>query len=175
MDALIAWTGASWESVGLILLSTLGIYSAVILYTRVFGLRSFSKMSSFDFAATVAVGSTMAATITSKTPSLAQGATALVCLYAGQRLVAWGRQRSAFFEGMVDNDPVLLMDGSRIIDEALSATGVTRSDLRAKLREANVLQWDEVRAVVLETTGDISVLHGDKVVEDDLLKGVKRY
>ena len=31
----------------------------------------------------------------------------------------------------------------------------------AKLREANALNFGQVRAVVLETTGDISVLHGE--------------
>ena len=35
----------------------------------------------------------------------------------------------------------------------------------AKLREANVLDISEVRAVVLETTGDISVLHGESCAE----------
>ena len=45
----------------------------------------------------------------------------------------------------------------------------------AKLREANVFELSEVKAVVLETTGDISVLHSDskKKIEDCLLEGVK--
>lgn len=38
---------------------------------------------------------------------------------------------------------------------------VTESDLWSKLREANVLNLNQVRAVVFEATGDISVLHGD--------------
>ena len=37
---------------------------------------------------------------------------------------------------------------------------MTEADLRAKLREANVLAMDEIRAVVMESTGDVSVLHG---------------
>ena len=39
---------------------------------------------------------------------------------------------------------------------------------------ANVLQMSTVRAVVLETTGDISVLHGDGALHPDLLYGVVR-
>ena len=50
---------------------------------------------------------------------------------------------------------------------------MTRSDVLAKLREANVLAMTDVRAVVLETTGDISVLHGDAQVDDILLAGVR--
>ena len=177
MDTLLEWTGTTWQEVLLVGLSTLGVYVAVIVFTRMFGLRSFSKMSSFDFAATVAVGSVMATTLTSDTPSLAQGVIGLFFLYGFQQLMANLRRRSSFVEAAVDNQPVLLMDGPTVLDEALHATGITRSDLRAKLREANVLRMTQVRAVVLETTGDISVLHAgdDTSLEDELLEGVRRY
>lgn len=39
----------------------------VVALTRVFGLRSFSKMSGFDFAVTVAIGSVVATTAMSTT------------------------------------------------------------------------------------------------------------
>jgi uncharacterized membrane protein YcaP (DUF421 family) len=47
--------------------------------------------------------------------------------------------------------------------------------LIAKLWEANVLQLSEVHAAVLETTGDISVLHGREInrIDDILLKDVR--
>ncbi len=35
---------------------------------------------------------------------------------------------------------------------------VTHEDLLEKLREANITRFDQVRAVVFETTGDVSVL-----------------
>lgn len=41
----------------------------------------------------------------------------------------------------------------------------------AKLRENNVSRLEDVRAVVLETPGDISVLHGE-ALDDILLDGV---
>ena len=49
-----------------------------------------------------------------------------------------------------------------------------QGDLIAKLRESNVLDFAEVRAAVLETTGDISVLHGD-ACDEALLRGVQAY
>lgn len=58
--------------------------------------------------------------------------------------------------------------------EALAATRVAEDDLIAKLREANVLDFSQVRAVVLERTGDISVLHGCSL-QVQLLEGVRRY
>jgi uncharacterized membrane protein YcaP (DUF421 family) len=48
---------------------------------------------------------------------------------------------------------------------------VTPADVRASLRQANVLDPADVKAVVLETTGDISVVHGPDLSEA-LLEGV---
>ena len=71
----------TWTSAGRIILSCLGIYILVIGFTRIFGKRSFSKMSSFDFAMTVAVGSLIATTVLSSTVSLAEGALGLLAIY----------------------------------------------------------------------------------------------
>ena len=44
----------------------------------------------------------------------------------------------------------------------------------AKLREANVTRFEQIHAVIAETTGDISVLHGppDETLDTGLLDGV---
>ena len=73
----------------------------------------------------------------------------------------------------MQNEPVLLMRDGEILDEALEKTRVARSDLIAKLREANVTDYSQVRAAVLETTGDVSVLHGE-TLDEALLEGVRK-
>lgn len=160
-----------------IVLTAIGIYIALIIYTRIAGKRSFSKMSSFDFAMTVAIGSLMASTILSSSVSLLDGMVGLGIVYLLQIAAALGR-RSKSFKKMIDNTPLLLMDGTNILHENLKKARVTEGDLRSKLREANVLQLSQVRAVIFETTGDISVLHvsgdEDTSLEDWLLKDVDR-
>ena len=68
------------------------------------------------------------------------------------------------------------MEEGKISHENLKKARVTESDLRGKLREANVIQLSEVRAVIFETTGDVSVLHSnpDKKLEEWLIKDVNR-
>ena len=169
------WFNTSALRVTLIVVTTVGIYTAVILFTRLNGLRTFSKMSSYDFAITVAVGSVVASTVLSETPSLVEGSVALGALYLCQRAVAWARIHLDASR-WVDNEPVVLMVGDTLFHETLTETRVTEDDVYAKLREANVLDFDEVQAVVLESTGDIAVLHGDpenKRLNPALLKGVR--
>ncbi len=154
------WLGASWGDLAMVGVSAVAIYVTVVVYTRLAGLRSFSKMSSFDFAITVAFGSMMATVAVSPTATLAQGVVGLGVLYLLQVTVGALRRRSVF-QKVVDNQPRLLMAGTEILEHNLRASRVTESDLRAKLREANVIHPGQIRAVVMETTGDIAVLHAD--------------
>ena len=166
------WITTSGTAVLMVVVTAIGMYAALILLTRLFGLRSFSKMSGFDFAVTVSIGSVLAGTVLTPNPPLLQALVALATLYALQiGLAAW-RARSSAVANAVDNQPVLLMAGAEILHENLRRVNVTETDLRAKLREANVLSYESVRAVVFESTGDVSVLHGDGPLDLDLLTDV---
>ena len=146
----------------------------VIVLVRVVGLRSFSKMTAFDFVITVSIGSLLAGASQASTwPAFAQANLAIATLLGVQCLIARLRQSSGTFVSIIQNAPVLLMRDGIILSDALDATRVAEDDLIAKLREANVLNFSEVRAVILETTGDISVLHGSDM-EERLLDGVRR-
>lgn len=155
----LKWLVTDWNSVIITIISTILIYTTVIVLTRINGLRTFAKMSSFDFAITIAIGSLIASTMLLEDQSIAKGVLALSVLVALQALVAVARKRSKKIESLLTNTPVLLMEGSKILHANLDATRVSESDLYAKLREANVTHFDQVIVVVLETTGDMSVVH----------------
>lgn len=74
------------------------------------------------------------------------------------------------------NKPVELLRKGKISKDNLRLTGVSENDLMAKLREANALNLNNVLSVVLETTGDISVIHSSDTdeVSDQIMKGVDR-
>jgi uncharacterized membrane protein YcaP (DUF421 family) len=165
----------SEKSLFLIICSSIGIYVAVILFTRIFGKRSFSKLSSFDFAMTVAVGSIIATTVLSDSVSLADGAIGLLMVYSLQLSAAFMR-RYNWFRRLIDNQPTLLMDGEVLLKDNMKSVRVTEGDIRSKLRESNVTQLSEIKAVIFETTGDIVVIHKehDKPIEDWIMEDVKR-
>lgn len=152
----------------MVVVSAVVMVAAVIVIIRAVGLRSLSKMSSFDFAVTVAIGSMIASVVATSTP-VVNGVLGVASLLGVQALVATLRRRASL-SAVVDNTPKLLMHDGHFIGSAL--TRVTQSDVVAKLRESNVLRLEQVRAVVLETTGDISVLHGDGPVDDMLFDNV---
>lgn len=147
----------------------------VIALTRANGLRSFSKMSSYDFAITVAKGSVLASTALAGTAKqFWTGMVAMAALFLVQGLVSRLRQHFRPVEESVDNTPILLMREGRILEENLRRGQITRDDLMGKLRKSNALRLSEVRAVVLEATGDVSVLHGSGPVDEALLRDVRQ-
>jgi len=153
-------------------LSVTALLWAVVL-VRFIGLRSFSKMSAFDFVGTIAMGSLLAAAATADAwARFAQPMLAMLALLLMQATLAWLRSRSARVRRLLGNTPVILMRDGQFCPAALSQTRVAREDVLEKIRGANVHDLGDVRAVVLETTGDISVLHGSEIHED-ILSGVR--
>lgn len=170
------WFISPLEDLWPIAITTLAIYIALIICTRIAGKRSFSKLSSFDFAITVSIGSVIASTVLSASVTLYQGIIGLISLYAIQMLAAILR-RFKWFRSAIDNSPLLLMDGEEIIQKNLKKSRVTEEDLRSKLREANVIELKQVKAVIFESTGDISVLHSSDTstsIDDFLMKSVRK-
>lgn len=165
------WFETSPDALLAVVVTALALLVTAIVVIRLVGLRSLSKMSSFDFVVTVALGSIVAGTSLTSTP-LWHGMTAFAALLGGQWVVAQLRRRTGLSR-YVDNQPILLMEGSSILDDNLTRARVTTDDVIAKLREANVTHFDQVLAVVFESTGDISVLHGDGPLDDRLLRGVQ--
>ena len=146
----------------------------VVILIRINGLRSLSKMTNFDFVMTVALGSLVAgAAQASSWSGFAQASAGMLGLFLVQFIAAYIRKTSDVAEAIMQNEPVFLMRNGKFLEDALRKTRVSKSDLIAKLREANALDLSCVRAVVLENTGDVSVLHGD-ALDETLIGDVRR-
>jgi uncharacterized membrane protein YcaP (DUF421 family) len=146
----------------------------VILLVRIIGLRTFSKMTAFDFVATIATGSLMANAATATSwGAYWQAVGAMVIVLLTQAVFALWRQRSDLAPHVLENEPIILFRDGQWSDAALKKSRTTKSDIWGKMRKANVLDLREVRAIILETTGDVSVLHGDHLNEE-LLTGVSK-
>lgn len=158
-----------------IVVGTIFIYGLLILYTRIFGLKSFSKMTGFDFINTIAIGNLFAMSIGTGDPKLLIGAVTVGLLFSMNYLVSLIQFKSEKAQQLLDNSPILLMKNGKFIDENINKSKVTIDELRGKLREANVIRLSQVKALVLETTGDVSVLHSTDStieIEDFLMEDV---
>ena len=130
----MTWLTTTWSVAFGAVMNAVGISLTVILFTRLAGLRSFSKMSAFDFAMTVAVGSMMASTIVSSDISLLLGVVGLGAIYGLQAVITRLRSRVDVVERGIDNQPVLLLRDGEMREAAMRDAKVTRADLLANPR-----------------------------------------
>ena len=161
----------------LVIVSVTGIFTAIMIITRIFGLRTFAKMSSFDFASTIAVGSILASIVINKNQSILKGILALACIIGFQTLFSFLVRKNSWFKKVFTNKPKMLMKDGEIFYDNLKSCNIGVSDLMGKLREANVHKLSEVQAVIFESTGDISVLHSPDIndVDSIILRDVADY
>lgn len=158
-----------------VIISVIGIFSIIIVITRISGLRTFAKLSTIDFASTIAIGSILATVIMHSDQSILKGAIALGSVVAFQSILSFTLRKSKPIRNLLSNNPMLLMYEGKILEDNLVKTNVSKDELIAKLRAANTIHFDQVLAVVLETTGDISVMHSTKhnQLMPIMLKGVR--
>ena len=81
----------------------------LLLLLRVSGKRTLTKMNAFDLVVTVALGSTLATVLLTKSVALAEGITAFVLLIFLQFVLTWLFVRSQAASRLVKSEPTLLV------------------------------------------------------------------
>lgn len=136
-------------------------YILLIVVLRIFGKRVLSKMNAFDFVVTVAFGSTLATILTSRDLTLVDGTIAFTLLVVLQYVLT---QLTIHFEvanKLVKSNPTLLYYKEEYDYEAMKKQRVRQDEILQAVRSSGFASMEEVLGVVLETTGEFSVLSKD--------------
>lgn len=148
----------SWAGLGRTLAVGALAYVALVLLLRISGKRTLTKLNAFDLVVTVALGSTLATILLSKSVALAEGVLALALLISLQYAITWLSVRWPAFQALIKAEPTLLLHRGRFLDGAMRTQRVTREEILAALRASGMAEVGEVAAVVLETDGSLSVV-----------------
>ena len=162
-----------WSVLGRTLLIGVLAYVSLVFMLRVSGKRTLAKMNAFDLVVTVAIGSTLATIVLSKSVALAEGLLALALLIGMQFAISWSSTRMPWLRRVVTGEPRLLLRDGTMLDEALRDARVTREEVRAAVRAAGIGALGDVAAVVLETDGSFSVIAGQPGAALSSLDGAK--
>ncbi|MCP1340360.1 DUF421 domain-containing protein [Idiomarina sp. M1R2S28] len=143
-------------------------YCVLVIFLRISGKRTLSKMNAFDWVVTVALGSTLATVLLSREVSLAQGSLALALLIGLQYSVTWSSVRFHWFRSAIVAEPSLVLYQGQYLKETMFRERVTKEDVMSAIRAAGKATVDDVGAVILSTDGSFSVI--DKGSENNLSK-----
>jgi len=148
----------TWADLARILLTGVAAYVVLVAMVRLSGKRALSQLNAFDFVVSVAIGSVLATTLLNADVALAEGVIALGLLLGLQYLVAsistrWPRARDG-----VTSQPTLLLADGHIQYETLRGQRLTESELRQVVRMHGIGDLSQVKAVILESNGEFSVI-----------------
>jgi len=152
-----------WTPIVRIVVVGVVMYVALVAFLRLSGSRSLSDMSAFDFIVTVAIGSAFGRALTARKVALVEALVAFALLVALQYVVTWVQVRWPAAQRGVTNPPALLYFDDDFVDHELRRERVTESEVHAAVRKKGFADASEVDAVVLESSGEFSVVES---VED---------
>lgn len=152
----------SWQNVLRILVNTVLAYAAIVILLRSSGKRTLSKMNAFDFIVTVALGSSLATVALSKSIPLLEGILAFVIFVSLQYSLTWLSVRFKSVKQVITSDPTLLLFKGKMLHDVMKRERITEEEINVVAREQGETDLKEIYAIVLETTGTMSVIASKK-------------
>ncbi|MFL2101026.1 DUF421 domain-containing protein [Desemzia sp. FAM 23991] len=169
------FTSDSSSLIRILVVGTLS-YILILLVLRISGKRTLSKMNSFDFIVTVALGSVLGSILTSQDIALVDGILAFGLLVLLQFITSWLSVRSDFFSQLIKSSPKLLYYDGQFNRFSMKKERVPEKEILQAVRSNGYASLDEVRAVILETDGTFSVISNSSNEKPTIssLKNVKK-
>lgn len=148
----------NWVSLIKIVVITPLAYFAMVFLLRISGKRTLAKMNAFDFVITVALGSTLSSVALNKNIPLANGITAIFLFIGLQFLLTWLAVRIKAFKTLITSRPTLIFYKGNYLDQAMKKERITVEEIYNAARLQGLSTLDEIELIILETTGDITII-----------------
>jgi uncharacterized membrane protein YcaP (DUF421 family) len=135
--------------------------AVLYLYTlgtlRLIGQRGMEKLSSFDFAIVIAMGSAVGDPMFYPNVPLLHGMAVITTILAVERGLAWVTKKSKTAETIIEGVTSDMIVAGRINRRHMRHSMLSHGELFMKLRENNIRHLGEVEAAYLEMDGSYSV------------------
>lgn len=159
------WLLAGWGSLGAVAGKAALMYVAALFGLRLAHRRTLAQWTAIDFAAAVAVGAIVGRTAVASTESLVVGVVALATILVAHAVVTYARFQS-WFTRLTDHRVRILLDDGRLRRQQLVLCGITEGDLFSELRRRGVHDLGDLRYVLYEPKGELTVVRREEGCEE---------
>jgi uncharacterized membrane protein YcaP (DUF421 family) len=161
MSWLIGNHAALWQAAAKAVL----MYATALVALRLGERRTLAQWTIIDFATAVAMGAIIGRTSLAGGQSFLTGAVAVVVLVVVHRAVSFLRF-SPPFNKLTDHRVRVLVKDGEVRRRQLRLCGLTDNDLYMQLRGLGIFSLDQVRYVLYETKGSLTVVQRDAAPAD---------
>ena len=142
----------------MVLLKTFIIYAYLLLIMRLMGKREVGQLQTFELVVSMIIADVAAVPIYDEKASLFNVIISVGTLFLLHVIIAIINLKSVKGREILCGRPRILIEKGKIDEEALKKEFLTINELQERLREKDVFNLGEVEYVILETSGQISIV-----------------
>lgn len=156
----MSWLVGHSSALGEVAAKAALMYLIALVALRLGERRTLAQWTIIDFATAVAMGAIIGRTAIAGTQSFVTGAVALVALVVIHRVASVIRLQP-MLRKLFDHRLRVLVEHGQIRRQELRKCGLTENDLFTQLRQRGIFSLENVRYVLYETKGSITVVNDD--------------
>lgn len=152
-----------------VVLRTSIMFMIILITLRVSGKRGIKQLSIFELVLIIGLGSAAGDPMFYEDVGILPALTVffiVILLYIGITTLS---DRIPWIEKILEGEPLYIIREGRILVEAFKQTSLSQDELFAELRCRNVEHLGQIRTVLIETSGEFSILFYD---DDEVKKGL---
>lgn len=161
----------TWQSVIRIAITSFVFYILLVFILKFLGSRSVGNFSVYDFVATLTIGSVVSSTLVLQEITLLNGLIAVLIFLGMQYLVSRLTSKWPHINKILNPTPKVVFFKGEFIEDNLKKARINRDEIFAAIRTQAHTTSDQVYAVILETSGSLSVItHAREEYENEITK-----
>jgi len=134
------------------------VYIFLLLILRLTGKRQIGQMSPFDLVLLLVLSNAVQNSMNGGDNTVASGMILAITLVAVNWITGFITFKFKKAERLIEGSPQILIHNGKVYEKALADSQLTRHELMAAIRGEGYSDLTEVRSVILENDGSISVI-----------------
>lgn len=135
------------------------VYVVLMVLFRIGGKRSLAQITTFDFVLLLIISEAVQQALIANDNSMMNALLLVLTFFVADIGMSLLKGRSATFEKLVDDVPLILVEDGKPIPERMRKERVDENDILASARMSQGLErMDQIKYAVLERSGGISII-----------------
>lgn len=137
----------------------LTVYIVLLILFRIGGKRSLAQITTFDFVLLLIISEAIQQALIAAENSMMNSFLLVLTFFVADIALSLVKDKSATFEKLVDDVPLILVEDGIPIRERMRQERVDENDILASARMSQGLErMDQIKYAVLERSGGISII-----------------
>lgn len=168
---MIETLGIELWRIPIVVVTAIAIYLVLLLLVRVFGARVLSGITGFDIVVGVMLGAVAGRVIIGHPPTLAAGVIGLVTLLCCEAVFGLVRSNIHLHRAINTRPTVVFAHGQQQPD-LMRKAHITLYEITSCVRKAGYTNLRQIRCIILEPSGELSVLGYEDTLDPEVLHDV---